>query len=180
MSAIGIVWPRWAVLSVLGFLLVTGYAPVLGQASFTFSTLRSGDETVVRDCDGKPVGGTNYLVQVLVKNPQTGRWSPNLERVSANGVERVKPVPLLEGRGLGRFSGGTIRVPFLSDGQEAEVWIRIWDVRTGDDFPSAKVRGDVRTKVRVVGVGEGVPGFPVPIDDFQAPRLCSIEASEKT
>jgi hypothetical protein len=161
---------------VLGICLGWG-GEVLAQGTFTLSTVRLGDEAMIRDCEGKPLGGTNYLVQVLVKNPESGRWSPNLEKVTGSGNVRLKPIPLLEGRMVGRFVGGTVRVPFLADGQIAEVLIRVWDVRTGSDYPSATIRGETRAKVQVVGAGDGPPGFPQTLNEFRGPKVCPVAAS---
>jgi hypothetical protein len=146
--------------------------PGMGQGTFLFSNSIPGKTELVTDCEGKPLGGANYRVEVLAKDPKTGRFESGLERLQADGTwVGVEPLSVLEGKAAGIFYGGTTRVPFVAAGQEATLLVRVWDSSTGRDYGSAGVKGETELVIKLGGVGNP-PTFPARLRGFAGIRVC--------
>ena len=156
---------------------IVGCGFALAQGSFQCAngTLKNA---FVTDCEGKPVGGTNYLVEVLAENPQTGKLDPGLLRFDADGTHPLGTVRLLSERNPGRFSAGTVLVPFVAPGGEATLEVRAWDLRTGATYETATRRGASVFKVVLGGVGNP-PTMPNPMTRFTGVRICERGSGAK-
>lgn len=147
----------------------------LGQGTFLFTNSNQARTVPFTDCDGKAVGGEGYRVEVLVKNPKTGAVDPNVELLQKDLTwTKLAPVGMLEGKAAGIFSGGTVRVPFIAPGQEAQLTIRSWQLSSGADFASAKVRGETNITIKLGGIGSP-PSFPSRLRGLQGLKLCPVK-----
>lgn len=162
---------RLLIFAALGCLSVLTTARA--QGTFVWSNARLPASARVVDCEGKPLGGTNHVVELRVKDPATGR--------SISGVEQLKdgrglPLPslgLLSGQAAGRFGSVTVRVPGVEGGGTVRVQVRVWDRRRGKDYESATVRGEGEVNVRLGGQGSP-PAFPGLMTGFPGVRVCPV------
>jgi len=111
----------------------------------------SAPKTKVLGVDGLGIGGANYLIGVLVKDPSTGNFTD--VGLLKNGAAYVPAVPLT-GANAGLFTGGVITVPFLNSGGTATVKVVAWDVTTGASYNAATTRG-TSVAFDIVGLGSG-------------------------
>jgi len=145
---------------------------VMGQGLFTFTNAQPPKGSPLVGCDGKPVSGPDYRVDVAAHNPATGAWDDGVETPGKNGSwTKLGPLPLLEGKLPGYFQGGTVRVPFVAPGQEARLRIRAWLATGGVGYDQAKVRFETNMVVMLGGVGQP-PSFPARLRNFPTLRLC--------
>ncbi len=180
-AAAGLAWRVWAdrvrgmkrlSVGMAALILWMAAVPGMGQGTFLFSNSIQGRTVLVTDCEGKTLSGANYQVQVLAKDPKTGRFESGLERVQTNGTwVAVQPLPLLEGKAAGIFYGGTTRVPFVAAGQDATLLLRVWDSTTGRDYESATAKGETELVIKLGGVGNP-PTFPARLRGFAGIRVC--------
>jgi len=149
--------------------------PAWGQGTFLLSNSIQGRTVLVTDCEGNALGGADYRVEVLVKDPETGKYVNGLERLQADGSWlAAQTLPLLEGKAVGIFYGGTTRVPFIGPGKDAPLLLRAWDSRTGADYASAKVKGQTELVIKLGGVGNP-PTFPARLRGFAGIKLCAVK-----
>jgi hypothetical protein len=139
---------------------VASSAAVVAQGLFSF-TSAAGDRPTINGLDGEPVGGANYLVEVLVLDAGSGEFAGGLLRNTATGQVDFQPIsPLAGATSIGLFSGGTIEVPFVAPGAEATLLVRAWDVTTGADYASAVIKGETSFNMEL---GGPAPTPPNPI-----------------
>ena len=144
----------------------------MAQGVFVFTNVSPPTGTPVVGCDGKPVSGPDYRVDLAVQNPATGQWDAGLDVLSQDGAwGKFKPLGLKEGKLAGLFYGGTVRVPFVAPGQEARLRVRTWLATGGADFDRAKVRAETNLVVTLGGVGQ-LPSLPTRIRNFPTLKLC--------
>jgi hypothetical protein len=145
------------------------------QGTFMFTNSNRSRTVPFTGCDGKPIAGAAYLVDVLVRNPKTGELDPGVEVLQSDAKwKRLTPVPMLEGATAGLFAGGTVRVPSVPPGQEAQLTIRVWQVASGADFASAKVRGETNITVKLGGIGNP-PSFPSRLTGLRGLKVCEAK-----
>jgi len=154
--------------------VATGMASMgmMGQGLFVFTNAQPPKGAPLLGCDGKPVSGPDYRVDVAVHNPATGAWDAGLDVQAKDGSwSKLAPVKLLEGRLLGFFQAGTVRVPFVAPGQEARLRVRAWLATGGAAYDQAKVRAETNIVVMLGGVGQP-PSFPATLRNFPSITLC--------
>ena len=153
-------------------LVCGGAATALAQGSFqcTNALLKNASVT---DCAGTPVGGTNYLIEVRAENPQSGQMVGGLLSFDAEGTHPLGTVKLFSERNPGRFSAGTVLVPFVAPGSEATLEFRAWDQRTGATYDTATRRGASVAKVLLGGAGNP-PTLPNSLTRFTGIKICEI------
>lgn len=142
------------------------------QGTFVASNAAGPRTFHVTGCDGKPLAGTNFMVALLVRNPASDKYEGGLQRVG--GDSQASPVAaqaLRDGAQAGVFSFGTVRVPFVAPGQDADVLVRVWDASGGKDFAAAAVRGETNVPVRLGGAGNP-PTFPPRLSSFRGLVVC--------
>lgn len=145
------------------------------QGTFTFTNNNQSKTVPVTDCDGKPLSGDGYRVEVLVKNPTSGAFVGGLEHIGKDSKwSPLQPVPLFTGKAAGIFHAGTVRVPFIPPGKEAILRIRVWQVSSGADFTAASVRGETETTVQLGGVGNP-PSLPSRLTGLKGPVVCAAK-----
>ena len=156
--------------------LVAAVPAGLAQGTFLFTNSNGAKTVPFTDCAGKPIAGDGYRVEVLVLNPKTGAVDPGVELLATGGTNWVKlaPVGFLEGKAAGLFVGGTVRVPFVAPGQEAKLTLRAWEVSTGADFASAKVRGETNITIKLGAIGSP-PSFPSRLRPLQGLKICPVK-----
>ncbi len=160
----------WTVVFVL--LMPLGIARA--QGTLIASNAAGTRTQFVTDCDGKPIGGTNYVVELLVKNPASGKFEGGLERaIGTEGWQAVGRETLRDGTLAGVFSFGTVRVPFVAPGKDAQLLFRVWDSTGGRDFAGAAHRGETNLTVRLGGVG-APPTFPTRLNGFRGLKVCAV------
>lgn len=143
-----------------------------GQGLFTFTNAQPPKGSPLLGCDGKPVSGPDYRVDVAVHNPATGTWDANLDVQAKDGSwSKLGPVKLVESKLVGFFQAGTVRVPFVAPGQEARLRIRAWVAAGGSDFDRAQVRAETNMVVMLGGAGQ-LPSFPARLRNFPSITLC--------
>ena len=148
---------------------------VWSQGTFMFTNSNRNRTVPITGCDGKPIAGAGYLVEVLVRNPKTGEMDAGLEVLQSDATwKKLAPVPMLEGGTAGLFAGGTVRVPSVAPGQEAQLTIRVWQVASGADFASAKVRGETNITVKLGGIGNP-PSFPSRLTGLKGLKVCEAK-----
>ncbi len=162
-----------SILSLAGGLASTACA----QGSFQCANTMLKN-ALVTDCTGTPVGGTNYLIEVRAENPQVGQFVTGLLRFDAEGTHPIGTIRMFSERNPGRFSAGTVLVPFVPPGTEATLEFRAWDVRTGPAYDTATRRGATVVKVLLGGVGNP-PTMPNPLTRFTGIKLCEAAPSQK-
>ncbi len=146
-----------------------------GQGTFLFTNSNQARTVPFTDCEGKAVAGEGYRVEVVVKNPKTGAVDPNVEMLQKDLTwTQLAPVGMLEGKAAGIFTGGTVRVPSIAPGQEAQLTVRSWQLASGADFASAKVRGETNITVKLGGIGSP-PSFPARLRGLQGLKLCPVK-----
>lgn len=142
------------------------------QGVFLFTNAQAPKGKPVVGCDGTPLSGPDYRVDLAVLNPATGTWDAAIEVASKDGSwSKAAPVSLKEGKLAGLFQGGTVRVPFVAPGKEARLRIRAWIATQGADYDHAKTRTEAQATV-VLGGGGQLPSLPGRIQDFPALKLC--------
>lgn len=152
-------------------LLAFGHA-AWAQGVFFFTNAQAPKVRPVVGCDGKPVSGPDYRVDLAVQNPATGQWDAAVEVTTKDGGwARLGPVGLKEGKLAGLFQGGTVRVPFVAPGQEARLRIRAWLGMQGASYDQSKVRAEAQATVMLGGAGQ-LPSLPGRIVDFPTLKLC--------
>lgn len=149
----------------------------LAQGTFSCSNIRL-QNALITDCAGKPVGGTNYALELQVANPQTKKLDAAVLHVTATTNQPLGQMTVLNGRNAGRFFVGTILVPFVAPGADASVELRAWDRTTGATYDQATVRGSSAIKVRLGGAGQP-PSMPGTMTQFTGIKLCPATGSEK-
>ena len=149
----------------------------LAQGSFQCAngTLKNA---FVTDCAGTPIGGTNYLVEVRAENPQSHQFDKGLLLFGADGTRPLGWVKMLSERNPGRFSAGTVLVPFVAPGSEATLELRAWDLRTGASYDTATRRGASVVKVLLGGVGSP-PTMPNSLTRFTGIKVCDTGPATK-
>lgn len=163
--------------------LAIGYATALlgsaalAQGTFSCTNVRL-PAGLVTDCAGQPVGGPDYRMEVRVSNPRTQAYDAGILQVTTTGNHPLGNVTLFTGKNAGRFSAGTLLVPFVAPGAEATVELRAWDKTTGETFDVATVRGASVVKVRLGGAGQP-PSMPGSIPQFTGIRLCPVTRTQK-
>jgi len=159
-------------------LLPLGFAAALStsaQGTFSFTNNNQARTVPVTGCDGKPLSGDGYRVEVLVKHPGNSTFVGGLEHIGRDSKwSPLEPVPLFTGKAAGIFHGGTVRVPFIPPGQDALLRIRVWQVSSGADFTSAKIRGETETTVKLGGVGNP-PSLPTRLTELKGPVVCAAK-----
>ncbi len=154
-------------------LLVIGCLPACAQGTFVWSNARLPASARVMDCDGKPLGGTNYAVEIRVKDSATGREIAGLEQLKDGRGVPVPTLTLLSGPAAGRFGSVTVRVPGVEGGGAVRVQVRVWDRRRGRTYESASLRGEAEVTVRLGGQGSP-PAFPGLMTGFPGLRVCPV------
>ena len=111
------------------FLLISGLAlapAASGQGTFAFENY----EGKVTLWNGTPIEGSNYLIDVLVKNPLTGEFTQtglsrtlNTPSGAPTAPIPVLPISPLSGANAGHFEGGSIRVDFIAPEHPASIRI---------------------------------------------------------
>ena len=114
-----------------------------------------------------PIEGSNYLIDVLVKNPLTGEFTQtglsrtlNTPSGAPTALIPVLPISPLSGAIAGHFEGGSIRVDFIAPEHPASIRIIAWDTATGSTFATATIRGE--TTYGILGLGGWIPGVQNP------------------
>lgn len=162
-------------ISGLAVMLLVFVPAGLGQGTFLFTNSNQARTVPFTDCEGKAVAGEGYRVEVVVRNPKTGAVDPNVELLQKDLTwTKLTSVGMLEGKAAGIFSGGTVRVPSVAPGQEALLTIRSWQLASGADFASAKVRGETNITVKLGGIGSP-PSFPSRLRGLQGLKLCPVK-----
>ena len=151
-------------------LVVALLAPacVFGQGTVAFSTVSGHPRPLITLWDGTPIAGNNYLIDILVRNPATGEFTQSgLQRITIQGDVPISPVsPIPAGPGL--FSGGSIRIDFLTPCATATVRIVAWDSDSGASYATASIRGSATFDIDSLGsCGGGVPSTPAHLTRFQ-------------
>ncbi len=159
-----------------GLLALTAPA-AWGQGTLSCSNVRL-QNALITDCTGSPVGGPTYGMEIRVNNPQTQTFDSGLLQVTPTTNQPLKRIIVLSGKNVGRFSVGTLMVPFVPPGTEATVELRAWDKNTGATFDAAKVRGASVIKVRLGGAGQP-PSMPGTMTQFTGIKLCPVDAPAK-
>jgi hypothetical protein len=144
-------------------------ASLFAQGTFNFNNL-SGSRPKIFGVDGTtPIAGSNFLVDVLVKNPSTGAY----EGVVRSGVAFTGVAPLT-GSNAGLFSGNVLTVPFVAPGAAADVRVRAWDVTSGSSFSSALISGSVDFTIASLGGVGTPPSTPASMANFASFNLAVI------
>ena len=143
------------------------------QGTFSCTNVRVPNG-LVTDCAGQPVGGPNYRMEVRVSNPRTQAFDAGVLQVTTTTNQPLGHVTIFSGKNAGRFSAGTLLVPFLPPGTDATVELRAWDRTTGETFDAATIRGASVAKVRLGGAGQP-PSMPGVITQFSGVRLCPVK-----
>lgn len=147
-------------------------AGAMGQGVFLFTNAQPPKGSPLIGCDGKPVAGPDYRVDVAVHHPASGAWDQGLEVQAKDGSwSRLGPVTLLGDKAPGCFLAGTVRVPFVAPGQEARLRIRAWLATGGAGYDQAKVRAETNMVVMLGGVGNP-PSLPARLRNFPTITLC--------
>lgn len=130
----------------------------LGQGLLNFSSLAPGAPPVL-GLDGTPVGGANYLVELLVLNPTSGNFEGGLQL----GGNTLGPIEVRTGNAAGLFTaGGTVTVPFVAGGDEATMLVRAWDTTTGADYAAAVIKGETTFTMTLGGPAPTPPNGILP------------------
>lgn len=160
-------------LQLWGVVAIAAAPCVQAQGTFLFTNSNRSRTVPFTDCDGKPLAGEAYRVEVVARNPKTGAVDPGLEVLQKDGSwARLGTVPMLDGATAGLFAGGTVRVPTVAPGQEAQLTIRVWQVASGADYASAKVRGETNVVVKLGGIGNP-PTFPSRLSGLKGLKVCA-------
>ena len=139
-------------------------ASVLAQGTIDFSNIKTVGRPKIFDKDGTTaIGGANFLVDILVKNPATG----NYEGVTKGGVAYAGSAPLT-GSNAGLFSGGTLVVPFVAPDAKADVIVRAWDVTSGATYASALYKNEISFSIDKLGGAGSPPTLPAVIANFKS------------
>lgn len=167
-------WPNWTRLT--GLLVLLSPA-ACGQGTLSCSNVRL-QNALITDCSGEPVGGPNYAMDIRVMNPQTKSFDGSVLQVTATTNQPLKRIIVLTGKNHGRFSAGTLLVPFVAPGAEATVELRAWDKSTGTGFDAAKIRGSSVFKIRLGGAGQP-PSMPGTMTEFTGIKVCPVTPPSK-
>jgi hypothetical protein len=98
-----------------------------------------------------PITGNNWLIDVVARNPANGNA---YQSILATPMIPLGASPTASSAGL--FSSGTVAIPFIAQGANATMQIRVWDTTTGATFDTATIRG-VSPEFVVATAGVGVP-----------------------
>jgi hypothetical protein len=147
---------------------------VRAQGTFLATNVAGQRTQPITGCDGKPLSNPNCVASILVRNPATGNYEGGLERIGSDGnAEAIGTVPVREGKLAGVFTFGTVRVPFVPAGKEAQVLLRVWDSTGGKEFAAATVRGETNLTVRLGGASSGgLQSFPGRLTSFRGLVVC--------
>jgi hypothetical protein len=152
--------------------LVGGAMTLWGQGTLVGSNAAGPRTHFVTDAQGVPLGGTNWLVELTVKNPASGKFEGGLQKSAGTDQWQTLGVETLrDGKLAGVFSFGMLRVPFVPPGQEAQVRLRVWDGGTaGATFDQSRTRGETNLTLRLGGLGNP-PTFPARLTAFRGLKV---------
>ncbi len=157
---------------------VLASASVFAQGTFAFSNASLPGKPKILGLDGLGIGGANYLVDVLVKNPTTGEFTnAGLLKVTASGSNPTVAFAPLTGNNVGLFSGGTVQVPFIAPGAVATIKVLAWDKTTGATYDLATTRGALTFDIAALGGVGSPPGLPATMANFTSFTLTVPEPS---
>ncbi len=138
------------------------------QGTFNFATTpKALQQSKIVDIWRAPITGTNYWIDVVVRNPATGSYEGNLSRLTAAGDVPFTPTHPLAGAGAGLFFGGSVRVPFLAPGSPADALLRVWFGTSPTYEGETFARSSFRFTIGALGGTGAPPSAPVNISDFQ-------------
>lgn len=154
--------------SLLTLAALSGISSALAQGTIDFTNIKTEGRPKIFLCDPKtegmtPIQGSDYLIDLLVRNPATG----NYEGVLKNGAPFTGVAPLT-GANAGLFSGGVLVVPFVAPDAKADVMVRVWDVTTGATYNSALYKSSISFSIDKLGGAGSPPTLPAVLANFQS------------